>query len=40
MALINIWNKCVPVKGDVAIQSGYNLVQIIQEKGLGNEHFL
>lgn len=38
MELINISNKCVPGKGDVAIHSGHKLMQITQEKGLGNEH--
>lgn len=38
MELINISNKCVPYKGDVAIRSGHKLLQITPEKGLGNEH--
>lgn len=38
MELINIPNKRVLHKGDVAIHSGYKLLQIAPEKGLGNEH--
>lgn len=38
MELIYISNKCVPHKGDAAIHSGYKLLQITPEKGLGNEH--
>lgn len=38
MELINISNKCVLHKGDVAIHSGYKLLKISSEKGLGNEH--
>lgn len=39
MGLINISNKCVLHKGDVAIHSGYKLLQITPEKDLGNDHF-
>lgn len=41
MELINISNKCVPHKGNIAIcKPGYKLLQITQETGLGNEqHF-
>lgn len=38
MELINISNKCVLHKGDVAIHGGYKLLQITPEKDLGNEH--
>lgn len=40
MELINISNKRVPHKGEVAIHSGCKLLKITPEKGLGNkQHF-
>lgn len=38
MELINISNKRVLHKGDVAIHIGYKLLQITPEEDLGNEH--